>query len=858
MSETDDNLRRRRAAVGLCCVLLCVLGVWLRSLGGEFVFDDNLLIKRNPALTELGNWPQILGRGMWSFLDTQEAAHQGYWRPLAGIVMLFTNVWGQGSPLAFHWVTIVLHLAATTAAFALALELADSLGIALLTALLFGVHPVHVESIAWMSALNDPLFALFSFLALRSWIRWSKAGAAGAPWASGILLLLALLSKELGLAVVPLALLHGFVRTRSLGPLRVWLPFALAGALWYAARVAVFASPWAGLERITTDFGVGPARLAQLRIELLGGYTWLALWPVDLKLFHPFRPTLPGTDPEYLRALACSAGIVFAIVWAWRKQAFTLAYALCFLPLSILPALVSVKSLGISPLAERYLYFGVFGFVLALVWCLWRFLPQALAIGICLVVAALYSWKSVARTHFWHDELTLFRTVGAQTPELPDAYWGLGRVLLERYRKSGSIEDLREATRAFFTGLDLIKRAQDGDNSIYATHNDHIQINMGVAWCLLYEDEILGETQGRAAEAFKKVIARYPESDQALVGLASAQIQSGQLDAAEKSLRAAIAKNERNVEAHKNLGIVLMSRGNLDAARKELERALELRPDHLEDQVWLARINMQQGREDDARAWIARARAAHPESSAPLFLEATLAAQHQQFDQSMQLVDQALERNPDDGEALALKGKLHAARGQTNSAKQALGRACELLPTNFEVNYNLGALLKDSSLDEALPYLARAYELRPPGPTGEPLRKFLLQVRYRAAHIPIGLAKADLARGDLAGASEWVAKAQAVEPGSGEVHLLAGDLAQRAGASADAERELLEARRLLPASLDARFDLAQLYLAANRNAEARTMLEELLGVVQREGAGAIADELLRRQAREQLEALRGK
>ena len=347
----------------------------------------------------------------------------------------------------------------------------------------------------------------------------------------------------------------------------------------------------------------------------------------------------------------------------------------------------------------------------------------------------------------------------------------------------------------------------------------------------------------------------YPESDQALVGLAAAQIFFGKAEAAEKSLREALSKNERNIEAHHNLGLVLMSRNDLDGACRELERALALRPGHLDDMVWLARIRLQQGKEQESRDWIARARAAHPDSTTPLVLEATVAAQHEQTAQALKLVDQALDLNGDDGEGLLLKGKLHYQLKQLNSARQALARACELLPTSFEANFNMGQLLWSSSTDEALPYLVRAYELRAPGKLGDDLRKQLSTVKFRTARTPIDLAHADLAHGNEAGASEWLAMAQAVEPDSAEVHLLAGELAQRRGALEEAEHELVEACRLLPADLNAHLSLAQVYQAENKQADARRTLERLLGIVQREGTGAIKDELLRREAREMLETL---
>jgi Flp pilus assembly protein TadD len=358
-----------------------------------------------------------------------------------------------------------------------------------------------------------------------------------------------------------------------------------------------------------------------------------------------------------------------------------------------------------------------------------------------------------------------------------------------------------------------------------------------------------------ALDAFKQVVQYYPESDQALVGLAAAQTFLGKLDEAEKSLREALAKNERNIEAHHNLGLVLMSRNDLDGARRELGRALELRPDHLEDLVWLARITLQQGKEQESRDWIARARAAHPDSTAPLVLEATIAAKHDQPAEALKLVDQALDLNRDDGEGLLLKGKLHHQLGQDNSARQALARACELLPTSFEANFNMGQLTVKVSPEEALPYLVRAYELRAPDKIAEDLRNQLRTFHFRAARTPIDLARADLARENVSGASEWLAKAQAVEPENGEVRQLAGDLALRRGALDEAERELLEACRLLPTNLDAHLSLAQVYIGENKQAEARSTLEKLLGIVKRQGTGAMQDEMIRREARNMLEAL---
>lgn len=871
MSELDDTLQRRRVLAALACVLLIVALVWLRSLWGEFVYDDNLLIRRNPHLASFAQLPQILGRGMWSFLDAGDAEHLGYWRPLAGLALLATNVLGNGSPLVFHAVVIALHLAATAAAFVLAREVAGDAVLALAVALLFGLHPVHVESVAWISALNDPLFAIFSCLALASWMRWRRTGSPGSPWGAGLLLLLALLAKELALAVLPILVSFDLLRERradepagtwggvtSAGA-RAWLPFALAVAAWYLGRVLVFGELGAGFGRTTTYFGVDAARLAQLRLELLGGYVWLAAWPVELNLFHPFKPVLSGSDPQFLRALASAALLTVALVWAWRRKLRVPAFALGFLPLSILPALVRVESLGVSPLAERYLYLGVFGFVLALCWALWRLLPQALAIVLTLAIAAGYALRSVERIGFWHDEERMFRTLLVDSPDVPQGYWGLARVLLERYRAQGAIEDLREAMDVTFRGLDLLGRAQRGDGSVFATKNDHVQTNLALAWCLLFSAQSNGDLEaGDACKAFEEIARSYPQSEQAQVGLAAAAQLANRLPEAEQALRTALAMNDRNADAHHNLGVVLMLRGDLAAAASSFERALELRPSFLEDQIFLARIALQRGDEPHARQWLERARKAHPESTAPLVVEATLAAQKRDFDTALELVTRALERNPDEAEGLLLKAKLHAAQGEKNSARLALARACELLPTSFEANYNMGALLLESSPAEALPYLVRAYELRPPDQTGALLRQRMLALNLRSAKTACDLAGADIGRNDLEGAREWAAKAAALEPENGAVHKLAGELALRAGQLEQAEREFRRACELLPEDLDARLTLARHLKQYGRPEQAGAVLREMLELVQRKGVGTIEEQLTRRSALEMLGELGAK
>src|SRR5262245_52031500 len=187
------------------CVALAAIP-FLPGLAGGFVYDDLAMVVRNPRIASFAHLPEILGRPMLDFLDPETASHVGYWRPVAGLALTLGYALGGGGPIGFHLVSLGLHLAATAVAFRLAWRLSKSTPIAFFAALLFAVHPTHVEGVSWISAINDPLFGLFALLALDAFVAWRDAGSRGSAWGAALWLLPALLSKEMAAAIAPMAL----------------------------------------------------------------------------------------------------------------------------------------------------------------------------------------------------------------------------------------------------------------------------------------------------------------------------------------------------------------------------------------------------------------------------------------------------------------------------------------------------------------------------------------------------------------------------------------------------------------------------------------------------------------------------
>ena len=191
----------------LALLLLLVAAAWLHApaLSGDFVYDDRLLVLSNPVVADAARWPEAFTSGMWDFADAETARAVGCWRPVAVLLLMLSWAVGGADPWVFHCVSLVVHLAALAACWRCARTLSRSGNAALVAAALWAFHPTHVESVAWISAIGDPAFGLCAFLALDAWMRAREAGRA--PWVAGGWFALALLSKEMALALVPIVLL---------------------------------------------------------------------------------------------------------------------------------------------------------------------------------------------------------------------------------------------------------------------------------------------------------------------------------------------------------------------------------------------------------------------------------------------------------------------------------------------------------------------------------------------------------------------------------------------------------------------------------------------------------------------------
>jgi len=871
-------------ALWLALVLLITGGIYARSLGGELVYDDVLLVGRNPYITDIAHIPTAFTRGYWDFLEVENAERIAYWRPLSAISM--TLVWCTfgPSPVFFHAFCVLVHLVATAVCFFLARRLVGSAltgntWIAGFTALFFGLHPTHVESVAWISALNDPLFGVFCLSSLLCFVRWRDRGSRGVPLLAAGAFLLGLLAKELAAATILLIVALDVGRgshvakkpTQRSGvrwwlnemrhPLRAYAPFVLVLMGYLGMRMQVFGSAWAGFDRQTTIFAVGFVREWLLRAELLGGSISLLVAPLELNLFRPFRPHVALLDPKILIALGSIVAFGVGLYFAWKKRWRPGLFGLLLIPAGILPVLISIQSLGRFPLSDRFLYVPVFGFALAACLLLRRLpLPVAWIAGV--LISGAYGLKSFERIGIWKNEKTLFERTAEQSPRSVYAQWGLGRVYLNELQATEDPEALANAFQAFERASDLLIEAKQsapkaGDplgrwqTDLMVTSQDFLQVNLGLAWCYILQAKLdpregyatpiailnqlitrVSEIEQQAHDARQQgitVLMDYLELEKLYTALGVAQRFSGDTADAVESFKRALSLQPNYLEAHLNYGQLLLEEEQFAQARGRFEKALELQPGDYDTRLLLARTLSEEGKEGEAEFHARELHELRPSHPEPMVILGAIRLGRGDASDALTWLEQATRADPRHGHAWYLKAKALVQRNAATEAIAAFRNAVRHAP-NFENNYDFGAfLLNSGAIEEALPYLVAAYELAPKQYVAL-LRQSLIEHPNHSADTLYRIGSVDMRRGELDMAETFLSRVLDMQPNHGGGLLLMSRLLKIRGRHGEALDTLRLAVERMPKDFSVHLEYGMYLLKQGRFDAARDALLRAGGI----------------------------
>jgi tetratricopeptide (TPR) repeat protein len=496
------------------------------ATGAEFVsWDDPALVTRHP----------LVARGLsleglrWALF----AEHGGNWHPLTSLShMLDVELFGL-DPAGHHATSLALHVLNVLLAFGLVRAATGAELRAALVAGLFGLHPLRVESVAWVAERKDVLSAAFGLGAAWAWLAWTRRGGS-ARYAASLALFAAGLAAKPMLVTLPLAL---WIADRwplgrlELGPRRLLLEKLPLLALALAdGLVTLLVQRSAGALRSLLELPLG-ARLANAALALWR-YLEKSVWPSDLAIFHP-HPWRPGVEPPGALALAGAAlGLALVTALAWRRP-WTRAGWLGFV-IGLLPVL-GLLQVGRQAWAERYTYLPSIALAAGLVWGLAELargtrLSRPLgALGL-VALAALFA-RTREQVLVWRDSLTLFAHAVRVHPDSGAMHADLGNALKERGLLRDAEENYRRATELepeFPWGwfdLGFLLDEQRRDEEARAAYERALEADPRFvhAWVALGALHLrLGEREA-AAEAFERALALEPGSAPARAGLRAAR-----------------------------------------------------------------------------------------------------------------------------------------------------------------------------------------------------------------------------------------------------------------------------------------------------------------------------------------------
>jgi len=351
---------RTRATLG---VFAAAALVFAPSLAGGFVWDDHDLIEANTWVREPGHLGELLTHDFWAFSGVPRAGEARYYRPLVSLLYAVEHQLLGGSAAAFHAVSVLLHASCAALCFGWLLRrlggARDALVPSLLGAMLFALHPVRVESVAWISGTTDLLMALFVLLALR-------AAQANAAARVGVFAFLAAACKEAAITLPAVLAADALLTTSRATPARRdalrAAGAALAGvAALFTLRTALVG--WASMSAIHE----GPAASTARVLASLGSYVRLALLPSPLSSMGAYnRFASPGVvhyapPMVALGALALAAAVALALA-AHRRAALRPWLADAALFFVVLAPTLNLIPLRLSVLvAPRFLYLPLLG-----------------------------------------------------------------------------------------------------------------------------------------------------------------------------------------------------------------------------------------------------------------------------------------------------------------------------------------------------------------------------------------------------------------------------------------------------------------------------------------------------------------
>ena len=550
------------ACLGLVAVTWVVFG---QTLADDFVnFDDHVYVYENPLVIRGLSTEGVIG----AFTHT----HARNWHPLTTVShMLDWQLYGP-NPGGHHLTNLILHTIAVLLLFLVLKKMTGVLWQSAFVAALFAIHPLHVESVAWIAERKDVLSAVFFMLTLAAYASYARAPSTARYLLVALLFAFGLMSKPM-LVTLPfvLLLLDYWPLARVQGQqseVRSWL------RRLFREKIPLFALSVLSCIATLLAQKQGPIAIDQLpflwrlnnTFVSYVTYIWQMFLPTRLAVFYPhLNNRLPLV--EVILAIAFFVGISLVVIYLRRTKPYLVIG--WFWYLGMLVPVIGLVQVGEQAHADRYTYLPQIGLYIMIAWTIGDLLlgltprvRRALA-GLGGVIAIMIlGVRASGQASYWRNSEMLWNHTLAVTGENDVAHNNLGFLFLRR-------GELDEAISEFQTALDIRSRNIETHYSLGAAL---IQNNLGNAFA---RKQLWNE----AIDHLQEAVRLRPDYADAYFNLGSVLFQEGRPDQAIAQWQKALTIRPRDAEAHRNIASALREQGNVKEAISEYEQALNIVPE---------------------------------------------------------------------------------------------------------------------------------------------------------------------------------------------------------------------------------------------------------------------------------------
>lgn len=524
---------------------------YLNILPNKFVMDDLYQIEANPWIKEFPRVWQAFSTNMWGF----ERGASNYYRPHIHVFYALVHMVSGKNPWGYHLTNILFHAGTSMLVYLISLALLrerfgekKAVLASIISALVFILHPIHTEAVAWASAISELSFSFFFFLAFYFWIK-SEGRKPFLVLSSALVFFLSLLCKESAVMLPSVFLAYDLIFRRKEKFLFRYGSLAAGLVLYLILRVNGL-----GALMVSVEHGRGQVALSGwgylMNIPpLFAVYIFKVLFPIKLNAVHLFH-VKRLLEPATLLSLPVAVLYGLACLYALRRNRQEILFLLFFFALAILPALY-IKGVCGNTWAERYLYLPSLGFSILVGYISTLFLEKenrtrtALSV-LLLALLSFYAVSTVERTFIWRTNKSLWRDTLKKSPNVGIVYMGYGGALFEEGR-------FDEAEAAFNRALQFLP----GDYELFNLLGR------------LYAEKGLLEK----SEAFlRKAVALAPSYAEAHMSLGVTYTKQGHTAEAIKEFEAARRLLPQYPAPHFNLGLAYLEMGKPATAVRELKR----------------------------------------------------------------------------------------------------------------------------------------------------------------------------------------------------------------------------------------------------------------------------------------------